>query len=109
MMRIAVVITLQLVASLASAQDKSSNGAGELRVTYLGQAGYEIADNRTVILVDPVISMMKLRRDTSPGTLDLAKELHSVLTPDTEAIDARIKRADYILISHGHYDHLLDA
>ena len=29
--------------------------------------------------------------------------------PDTAAIDQRIGRADYILLTHGHYVHLLDA
>ncbi len=108
MMRLRVAILLFLTATLA-AQSKSASSSGEIQLTYLGQAGYEITDGKTVVLVDPVISMIKLRRDTKPGGLDMARELSSILTPDTEAIDARIKRADYILITHGHYDHALDA
>lgn len=98
-----------LLSSTLLAQTKSPNSAGELQLTYLGQAGYQITDGKTVVLVDPVISMIKMRRDTKPGGLDMAREFSSILTPDTEAIDAKIKRADYILISHGHYDHSLDA
>ena len=107
-MRICVVILL-LLAATVSAQSKSPNSTGKIQLTYLGQAGYEITDGKTVVLVDPVISMIRLRRDSKPGGLDMAREFSSILTPDTEAIDAQIKRADYILISHGHYDHSLDA
>jgi L-ascorbate metabolism protein UlaG (beta-lactamase superfamily) len=98
-----------LVATAACAQSRSPSPAGDIRLTYLGQAGYEITDGKTIVLVDPVISMIKMRRDTGPGRFDVAKEISSILTPDTEEIDSRIKRADYILITHGHYDHLLDA
>ncbi len=107
-MRIRVALVL-LLAPTVFAQSKSPNSAGEIQLTYLGQAGYEITDGKTAVLVDPVISMIKMRRDTKPGGLDMARELSSILTPDTEAIDAKIKRADYILITHGHYDHALDA
>jgi L-ascorbate metabolism protein UlaG (beta-lactamase superfamily) len=107
-MRICVAILL-LLAATVSAQSKSPNSTGKIQLTYLGQAGYEITDGKTVVLVDPVISMIRLRRDSKPGGLDMAREFSSILTPDTEAIDAQIKRADYILISHGHYDHSLDA
>lgn len=100
---------LLLLSATVFAQGKSPNTAAEIQLTYLGQAGYQITDGKTVVLVDPVISMIKLRRDTKPGGLDMARELSSILTPDTEAIDAKIKRADYILITHGHYDHALDA
>jgi L-ascorbate metabolism protein UlaG (beta-lactamase superfamily) len=105
-MRAAITATVVFFSVSMLAQ---TGGSSDIRFTYLGQAGYEITDGNTVVLVDPVLSMTKLRRDTRPDTLDMAKELGSVLTPDTEAIDARIKRADYILITHGHYDHLLDA
>lgn len=32
-----------------------------------------------------------------------------ILTPDSAGIDGHIARADYILITHGHEDHMLDA
>jgi L-ascorbate metabolism protein UlaG (beta-lactamase superfamily) len=32
-----------------------------------------------------------------------------LIAPDTEEIDAKIRRADYILVTHGHLDHALDA
>lgn len=107
-MRIGAAV-LVLLSAAVFAQSNATNVSGEIRLTYLGQAGYEITDGKTVVLVDPVISMIKMRRDTKPGGLDMAREFSSILTPDTEAIDAKINRADYILISHGHYDHSLDA
>jgi L-ascorbate metabolism protein UlaG (beta-lactamase superfamily) len=107
-LRVSVALWL-LCAMAVFAQSTSPSPTGEIRLTYLGQAGYEITDGKTVVLVDPVLSMISLRRDTKPGGLDMAREISSILTPDTETIDAKIKRADYILITHGHYDHLLDA
>ena len=102
------IVAMFLLSATIYAQNKPLN-TGEIQLTYLGQAGYEITDGKTVVLVDPVISMMKLRRDTKPGGLNLKQEIASTLTPDVEEIDARIKHADYILITHGHYDHALDA
>ncbi len=98
-----------LFSTTVFAQTPSAAPSAEIRLTYLGQAGYEITDGKTVVLVDPVVSMTKLRRDNAPGRFDIAKEISGILTPDTEAIDSKIKRADYILMTHGHYDHLLDA
>jgi L-ascorbate metabolism protein UlaG (beta-lactamase superfamily) len=106
--RILITVTF-LFCNVIVGQGRSNGPSGDIRLTYLGQAGYEITDGKTVVLVDPVITMMKLRRDTTPANLNVPNEINSILTPDTEAIDAKIKRADYILISHGHYDHLLDA
>jgi len=105
-MRILIAL---LIGAAVSAQTTLQDAAGEIRLTYLGQAGYEITDGKTIVLVDPVITMVKLRRDTTPANLNVPKEISTILTPDTEAIDSKIKRADYILITHGHYDHLLDA
>lgn len=77
-MRIGVVILLLLSATVV-AQSNASNAAGELHLTYLGQAGYEITDGKTVVLVDPVISMIKMRRDTKPGGLDMTLHPLSLL------------------------------
>jgi len=91
-------------------------GAGELRLTYLGNAGWEITDGRTVVLVDPFISLFAYaRRDSTAGSPPRRTEaaqaalMDSVLTPDTAGIDRRVRRADFILITHGHADHMLDA
>jgi L-ascorbate metabolism protein UlaG (beta-lactamase superfamily) len=97
-------------------QDKAPTPDSE-RVTlkYLGTAGWEISDGTTVILVDPYLSRINgppppgggaghaIAGDTRPvyGWKDVA-------TPDIAAIDAHIQRADLVLVSHTHYDHILD-
>ena len=78
----------------------------------LGTAGWEITDGRTVVLVDPYLS--RLRRVTPNDTVDPADarplfDNAAIAQSDTATIDARIQRADFVLITHTHYDHALDA
>jgi len=74
-------------------------------VTFLGNAGWQIDDGRTVILVDPYLSeFRKDRSDSKQTTPD-----DPIATPDTASVDEHVHRADYILITHGHYDHMIDA
>jgi L-ascorbate metabolism protein UlaG (beta-lactamase superfamily) len=83
-----------------------------VQLTYLGTAGWEITDGRTVVLVDPYLS--RHRRVTPNDTDDPADtrplfDNASIARSDTAVIDAHIQRADFILITHTHYDHALDA
>jgi L-ascorbate metabolism protein UlaG (beta-lactamase superfamily) len=95
-----------------STSDQAKNGPVTLR--YLGTAGWEISDGTTVILIDPYVSRIngppppggsgsRVAGDTRPkvGWDDIA-------TPDTAAIDSRIPRANFVLVTHTHYDHVLD-
>src|SRR5579872_1965758 len=81
---------------------------------YLGAAGWRITDRNTVILIDPYLSRImgppppgrpfsRAAGDTRPqyGWDDPA-------APDAAAIDAHIKKADFVLVTHTHYDHVLD-
>ena len=82
---------------------------------YMGAAGWRISEGSTVILVDPYVSRIlgpppplaapysKLPGDTRPvyGWSDVA-------VPDEAAIDSHVPRADFILVTHTHYDHILD-
>jgi L-ascorbate metabolism protein UlaG (beta-lactamase superfamily) len=70
-------------------------------ITYLGNAGWQIEAAHKIILVDPYLS--EFGPDPDPNDPD------PILVPDQAQIDARIHHADYILITHGHPDHMLDA
>jgi len=87
----------------------------EVRLTHLGAAGWEITDGRRVILMDPYLSRLRYRSrfgllDTPelPGDNRRAFGPDDDLVSDTAAVDARITRADFILISHSHFNHCLD-
>jgi L-ascorbate metabolism protein UlaG (beta-lactamase superfamily) len=75
-----------------------------VEITYLGNAGWQITDGKVVILVDPWLSEFKKNPPTEQITAD-----DSIDSPDPASIDAHIHKADYILITHGHDDHMLDA
>lgn len=79
---------------------------GELRLTYLGNAGWEITDGRTVVLVDPFLTQFARWTPTGPAP-DIAPD--ALYPADTALINRHVQRADYIVITHGHPDHALDA
>ncbi len=105
---IALAALLVTASARGEAQSASAVPAalksGEIRLTYLGNAGWEITDGRRVVLVDPFLTQFRRWRlggaDVAPNALYL---------PDTAFIKQRVPRADYILITHGHSDHALDA
>src|SRR5579863_5323290 len=84
---------------------------GELRLSYLGTAGWEITDGKTVILVDPYLSRLKV---PTPNDAVLSGDSRPLFTwddigvSDEAVIDAHIRKADFILITHTHGDHVLD-
>jgi len=86
-----------------------------VKLTHLGAAGWEIADGQRVILLDPYLSRLRYRgrfgnMDTPevPGDTRHAFAMGEDLASDTAAVDARITRADFILISHSHFNHSID-
>ena len=95
----------------------TSTGDQNRHVTlkYLGTAGWEISDGLIVILIDPYLSRLfgpqppgRPPSPRSPGDTRPAYRWDDPATPDKTVIDAHIGRADFILISHTHYDHVLD-
>lgn len=68
-----------------------------MRFRWLGVAGIEIETNGRIMLVDPYLSRIGLWR-----------VLFGRLQPDRELIASTIHRCDYVLVTHAHYDHLMD-
>lgn len=108
----------------ASAQDEK----GRITLTYLGTAGWEISDGKTVVLIDPYLTripafeqccgydrLLELLRPSgvpstapSPAGGPRRVRLDDELISDTAMIDKHITRADFILVTHSHVDHIMD-
>ncbi|MEY4957780.1 MAG: hypothetical protein RL409_2037, partial [Gemmatimonadota bacterium] len=79
---------------------------GEIRLTYLGNAGWEITDGTKIVLVDPFLTQFAR---WAPGKQSDGPSQTDLYLPDTALINAHVTKADYILVTHGHPDHALDA
>ena len=73
-----------------------------VRVTYLGTNGYQFEFKGHALLVDPYFSRVDL----------LSVALGSRIQPNAARINDGLRhlatKADAILVTHGHFDHLLD-
>jgi L-ascorbate metabolism protein UlaG (beta-lactamase superfamily) len=101
--------------SLAQQNQSSTAKNGQTTLEYMGAAGWRITDGTTVILIDPYLSRIlgpppPLAPPYSrlPGDTRLVYGWDDVAVPDVVAIDAHVPRADFILVTHTHYDHVLD-
>ena len=79
-----------------------------LSLTYLGAAGWKIMDGSVVVLIDPYISRVKYGGGGHPDDdrPDYARD--EIAPSDTALIDTLVDKADFILVHHGHFDHLGD-
>jgi L-ascorbate metabolism protein UlaG (beta-lactamase superfamily) len=116
MMRLAIAMVFSVTLSAfcfgpSANADDEKNKNGSVNLTYLGTAGWEITDGKTVILLDPYYSRIKLP-DNSPASKNdnrLAYDEHGFINPDAKAIEEHVPpKADCILVSHTHWDHALD-
>jgi hypothetical protein len=85
------------LSKIANARERA-----EVQLTYLGNAGWQITDGKTFVLVDPYIT--QFRHPPAPATTGQPTDPQTIIAPDTQEIDAKIRRADYILVTHGHLD-----
>jgi L-ascorbate metabolism protein UlaG (beta-lactamase superfamily) len=109
----AVFALLALGSSLLGAQPTAAAtrattlNPGQVQLTYLGNAGWEITDGKTIVLVDPFLT--QFARWAGPAANRTGPAVEELYVPDTALINRHVQRADYIVITHGHSDHALDA
>ena len=106
---------LAAIAASPSGSQEIAVKPHQVILKYLGAAGWEITNGTTTILVDPYLS--RINGPAPPGggsghpiAGDMRRSYAwtDIVTPDIAAIDAHIQRADFVLVTHTHYDHILD-
>ena len=100
-----------LVCGAALLQSADAARGSDVRLAYLGTAGWQITDGHTTVLVDPYLSRLKRVSPNDEVAADDARPLYGTddrPEPDAKVIDAHISAADVILITHTHYDHAFD-
>jgi len=109
--------TLAAVATLSSTgQNPDTRKVAPVTLTYMGTAAWEISDGTTVILIDPYLSRILLpipgagsaATGPVPGDTRPMHNWNDIATPDVTTIDAHVQRADFILVTHTHVDHVMD-
>jgi L-ascorbate metabolism protein UlaG (beta-lactamase superfamily) len=82
----------------------------ELKLKYLGTAGWEMKEGNVTILIDPYISRLKLGDGESTNIDDKRRSFSrkDYFESDSLLIDSIIKNVDYIFVHHSHFDHLSD-
>ena len=110
-------IFLLFISCTNSSDNKNSN----LKLKYLGAAGWEISEQETTVLIDPYLSRIKLVGNSTTKTVatsalnrdwgddDRQKYFRDdYFSPDTSVINSHITKADYIFVHHTHFDHAAD-
>lgn len=69
----------------------------QLQLTWLGTAGFSLEYRGRVLLIDPFVSRPRMRHT-----------LWRPLRPNLDAIRRHVPRADFIVCTHSHHDHILD-
>jgi L-ascorbate metabolism protein UlaG (beta-lactamase superfamily) len=77
-------------------------GAAGVRFKWFGTNGWEISFGNKTILIDPWLNRFE------SGFLQNKLNHDALLPTDTTLIDQHVKKADQILVGHGHWDHMAD-
>lgn len=106
---------LAAIALVATSPFSQAQPQNQVTLKYLGAAGWEIGDGKTVILLDPYVSRINGPAPPSGGSGHVVAgdnrhkfDWNDVAPSDKAAIDAHISHAQFILVTHTHYDHVLD-
>ena len=106
-----IIAALALVLVSAPQLQSAPADSAQVQLKYLGTAGWEISDGKTVVLIDPYLSRLRM---VIPNDDTLSTDTRPLFTrgdiarSDEATIDAHIQRADFIMITHTHLDHTLD-
>jgi L-ascorbate metabolism protein UlaG (beta-lactamase superfamily) len=103
-----------IIALMTLAAQNQPNGgkSSPVILKYLGAAGWEVSDASTSILIDPYLS--RINGPAPPGGHSMAGDTRraygwgDIASSDIAVIDAHIQRADFVLVTHTHYDHIMD-
>ncbi len=91
-------------------------GRPALSLTHFGAAGWSMTDGATTVLLDPYLSRIRFKgrkygpNDATEVPDDTRKVVHMHEAPDTDTatVDARVPKANYVLLSHTHFNHCMD-
>lgn len=94
----------------------SSGNRPTLRMTHFGAAGWSITDGEMTFLLDPYLSRIRFKgrrfgpsdATAVPGDPRPVVNMDEPPTTDTAAVDAHVPRADYVMLSHSHFNHCMD-
>ena len=106
------LFTIVALVTLTAQNPPSAGKINPITLKYLGAAGWEITDGTTFVLIDPYLS--RINGPPPPGGHPMAADTRrayrwgDVASPDLAAIDAHVQHADFVLVTHTHYDHILD-
>jgi L-ascorbate metabolism protein UlaG (beta-lactamase superfamily) len=109
---LAMIVTCPLTGQ----NSPTTKDSRRVTLTYMGTAGWEISDGSTVILIDPYLSRILVPPRGAgsaalgrvPGDTRPEHRWDEVVAPDVATIDAHIHRADFVLVTHTHIDHVMD-
>ena len=111
-----LALTSTVISNLAAQTPANTGKSRQVTLRWFGTAGWEISDGSTIILIDPYLSRVNGPRSPGAGSAGTpmpgdTRKLYGwddAIAPDQTVIDAHIQRANFILVTHTHYDHVLD-